>query len=31
VGKRWQDRELLAIAQSLTDFLGGYKRPIAYQ
>jgi amidase len=31
VGKRWQDRELLAIAQSLTDFLGGYKRPIAYR
>jgi amidase len=31
VGKRWQDRELLAIAQSLTDFMGGYQRPIAYR
>jgi amidase len=31
VGKRWQDRELLAIAQSLTEFMGGYKRPIVYR
>ncbi len=30
VGKRWQDRDLLAIAQSLDDLIGGYKRPPIY-
>lgn len=30
VGKRWQDRDLLAIAQSLDNLIGGYKRPPIY-
>jgi amidase len=30
VGKRWQDKELLAIAQALEDLTGGFQRPPHY-
>jgi amidase len=30
VGKRWQDRQLLAIAKHLTDLLGGWHSPPGY-
>ncbi len=30
VGQRWQDRKLLAIAQSLSDLTGGFRQPPGY-
>jgi amidase len=30
VGKRWRDRELLAIAQSLTEVTGGFQHPSGF-
>jgi amidase len=30
VGKRWQDYQLLAVAQKVFDVVGGFKRPVGY-
>ncbi len=30
VGKRWQDMELLAIAQEIDQVIGGFQRPPGY-